>query len=61
MSKTKLTARENLAKYAFWFDPVGHTEKENQVKMYKNTVLGILPLGNGKDPDQYQTVGSGSV
>ncbi len=29
----------------------------------KGTVLGKLPvpLENGKDPDQYQTVGSGSV
>jgi hypothetical protein len=39
------------------------TYKENQVKMYKKygTVLGTFPLWNGKDPDSYQTVGSGSV
>jgi hypothetical protein len=35
MSTTKLTGRENLTKYAFWLVPIGPTEKENQVKMYK--------------------------
>jgi hypothetical protein len=37
MSTTKLTGRENLAKYryAFWLGPVGPTDKENQVKMFK--------------------------
>ncbi len=43
---------------------VGPTDKENQVKIYKkSTVLGTLPLWNGKDPDPdpYQTVGSRSV
>jgi hypothetical protein len=44
MSTTKLTGRENLTKYAFWLGPVGPTDKENQVKMYKSIVLGISPL-----------------
>ncbi len=35
MSTTKLTGRENLTKYAFCVGPVGPTDKENQVKMYK--------------------------
>ncbi len=45
MSAKKLTGRENLTKYAFWLGPVavGPTDKENQVKMYKSTVLGTLP------------------
>jgi hypothetical protein len=34
--------------------PVGPTDKENQVRCIKSTVLGILPLWNGKDPDPYQ-------
>jgi hypothetical protein len=34
MSTAKLTGRENLT------GPVGPTDKENQVKMYKSTVLG---------------------
>jgi hypothetical protein len=53
MSTTKLTGRENLTKYVFWLSPVGPADKDNQVKMYsiKSTVLGILPLCNGKDPD----------
>jgi hypothetical protein len=36
--------------------PVGPIDKENKVKMYKKygTVLGILTLWNGKDPDPYQ-------
>jgi hypothetical protein len=44
MSTTKLTGMENLTKYAFWLGPVGPTDKENQVKMYKSTVLGTLPF-----------------
>ncbi len=39
-SKTKLSGRENLTKYAFFLGPVGPTDKENQVKMIKSTVLG---------------------
>jgi hypothetical protein len=34
----EITGRENLAKFAFWLDPVGPTDKENQVKMYKKKV-----------------------
>ncbi len=36
--------------------PVGPTDKENEVKIYKKnvTVLGTLPLWNGKDPEPYQ-------
>ncbi len=43
--------------------PVGPTEKENEVKKYKSAVsgTGTLPILNGKDPDSYQTVGSGSA
>ncbi len=33
----------------------GPTDKENQVKMYKSTVLGTLPPWTGKDPDPYQS------
>jgi hypothetical protein len=36
----KLTERENLTKNTFCVGPVGLTDKENQVKMYKSTVLG---------------------
>ncbi len=32
---TKLTGRENLTKNTFCVGPVGPTDKENQVKMYK--------------------------
>jgi hypothetical protein len=35
MSTSKLTGRENLTKYTFWLGPVGPTDKENEVKMYK--------------------------
>jgi hypothetical protein len=43
MSTRKLIGRENLAKYAFCLGPVGPTDKENQVNMYKKiTVLGTL-------------------
>jgi hypothetical protein len=35
MSTTKLTGRENLTKHAFLLGPVGPTDKENKVKMYK--------------------------
>ncbi len=34
--------------------PVGPTDKENQVRCVKRTVLGTIPLRNGKDPDPYQ-------
>jgi hypothetical protein len=30
---------ENLTKYAFWLGPVGPTDKENQVKMYKKVLF----------------------
>jgi hypothetical protein len=43
MSITKLIGRENLTKFAFCLGPVGHADKEKQVKMYKRTVLGTLP------------------
>jgi hypothetical protein len=32
----KITGKENLTKYVFWLGPGGPTDKENQVKMYKN-------------------------
>jgi hypothetical protein len=35
----KLTGRENLTKYAFCLGPVGPSEKENQVKMYKKALV----------------------
>jgi hypothetical protein len=60
MSTAKLTGRENLTKYAFWLSPVGPTDKENQVRCIKSTVLGTLPLWKGKDSDPYRTVASGS-
>ncbi len=56
MSTTKkLTRRGNLTKYASWWGPVGHTDKENQVKMYKMYCFrySTLSLRNGKDPDPY--------
>jgi hypothetical protein len=56
MSKTKLTGRENLTKYAFCLGPVGPTDKENQVKLYKKYCFRFIPsLKNGKDPDPYQS------
>ncbi len=61
MNTTKLTGRENLTKYTFWLGPVGPTDKENQVRVYMSTVLGTLPLWNGKvekhdpDPDRIQS------
>jgi hypothetical protein len=60
MSKTKLTVRENLTKYAFCLGPVGPIDKENQVKMYKKYCFRFK---NGKDPDPdpYQTVVSESL
>ncbi len=43
--------------YGCWLGHSGRTDKENQ----SSTVLGTLPLGNIKDPDPHQIVGSGSV
>jgi hypothetical protein len=43
MSTTKLTGRRNLKKNTFCGGPVGPTDKENQVKMYKGTFIGTLP------------------
>ncbi len=43
-STKKLKGRENLTKNTFCVGPVGPTEKENQVKVFKSTVLGTLPL-----------------
>ncbi len=40
MSTTKRIERENLTKYAFWLGPVGPTDKEDQVKMYKKQCFG---------------------
>jgi hypothetical protein len=37
--------------YACCLAPGGPTDKENQVKIYTNTGLGILPLWSSKDPD----------
>jgi hypothetical protein len=34
MKTTKLAGRENLIKYTFW-GPVGPTDSENQVKIYR--------------------------
>jgi hypothetical protein len=39
MSATKLTGRENLTKYAFWWGPIGPTDKENQVKRNKKVLF----------------------
>jgi hypothetical protein len=39
--------------YAFWLGHGGPTEKENQVKMYKKSYFGTLPLSNSKEPDPY--------
>jgi hypothetical protein len=44
MSRTKLTGRENLTKYAFWLGPGGPTDKENQVKMYKKYCFRYITL-----------------
>jgi hypothetical protein len=46
MSTTKLTGRENLAKYryAFWLGPVGPTDKENQVKLFKKYCFRYIIL-----------------
>jgi hypothetical protein len=38
--------------------PVGPTDKENEVKMYKKYCFKYIPLSNSKDPDPYQTSGS---
>jgi hypothetical protein len=59
VSRTKLTGRENLTKYAFWLGPGRPTDKKNQVRMYKNygTVLGTLPFlyrTKQSDLDPYQ-------
>ncbi len=54
MSTQKLTGRENLTKFAFWLGPVGPTDKENQERCIKSTVLGTLPLWNGKVPDLFE-------
>jgi hypothetical protein len=39
MSTTNLTGGENLIKYALWLGPVGPTDKENQVEMYKKALF----------------------
>ncbi len=46
-----------------FLSPVGPTDKENKVHMYRKYFLGTLPLCNGKDPDSdlHQTAGSGSM
>ncbi len=45
MSRTKATGAENVITYAYCLAPGDlHTDKENQVKIYKSTVLGTLPL-----------------
>jgi hypothetical protein len=61
MSITKSTGRANLTKNAFWLGPGRPTDNENKLGGTKSTVLGKLPLLNGKYPDPCQTVGSGSV
>jgi hypothetical protein len=43
MSTTELTGRENLTKNTFCVGPVGYTDKENQVKINKSTVLQYRP------------------
>ncbi len=35
MYTSKLTGMENLTKYSFWLGPVGPTDKENPVKIFK--------------------------
>jgi hypothetical protein len=42
MSTTKLTGRENLTNCTFWLGPVGPTDKENQVKMYKKYCIRYI-------------------
>jgi hypothetical protein len=61
MTTTKLTGKENLTKYAFCWGPVGPPARKIKWRCLKSTVLGTLPLFNGKDPYPYQTFGSGSV
>jgi hypothetical protein len=48
-------------KNTFCEGPVGPTDKENQERCMKSNILGILSVGNGKDPDPHKTVRSGSV
>ncbi len=43
----KFTGRKNLTKYAFWWDPGGPTDKENQDKMFRIRI-------KQSDPDPYQ-------
>ncbi len=50
--QNKIIWKGKFNKYAVCFGPVGPTDKENQAKMYKSTILGLLPLWNGKDPYQ---------
>ncbi len=63
MAQKNYKEGEIKKKKTFCVGPVGPTDKENQLKVCKKyrTVLGTLPLWNGKDPDPYpyQTVGSG--
>ncbi len=61
MSTIKLTERDNLTTCAYWLGHSGPKNKENHVKMNLSTVLGTLPLGNGKDLDPDQKVGSGFI
>jgi hypothetical protein len=51
MITTKLTGRENLTKYAFWWGPGGPTDKETKLRCIKSNLLGTLRLQNCKDPD----------
>jgi hypothetical protein len=55
MSTTKLTGRENVTKNTFCVGPVGPSDKENQVKMYKKYRVPFLVHY------LFETVGSGSV
>jgi hypothetical protein len=56
MSTTKLTGMENLTIYVCCLSPGGPTDKKNKLRSIKKK----YPLCNSKDPDPYQTVGSGS-
>ncbi len=42
MSTKKLTGTENLTQNTFCVGPVGPTDKENHLKMYKKYPLGTL-------------------
>jgi hypothetical protein len=56
----KIYWKENSTKHAFWLGPGGPTDKENQVNMSRKYCFRNISSLNGKDPDPYQTVKSGT-